>query len=76
MQRYIKLVRTKRILIVDLKIYKQASHQFFIFVFYYKLRSKRRKSFKKTKKKYKRVTSKERLINFDKDVFKTSFKEN
>lgn len=64
MQRYVKIVRTKRLLLVDLKLYKQGIHQYFMFVFYYKLRTKRRKAFKKRKRNSRTVRVKERLIYF------------
>ncbi len=70
-QKYTRLARTKRLLLVDLKMYKQGNHQFFIFVFFYKLRTKRRKGFKGFKVKNKWNKKKEALLIFQKhDVFK------
>ncbi len=48
---YTKVSKIKRILLVDLKMFKQSIHQFYIFVFFYKLRTKRRRQVKL--KKYK-----------------------
>lgn len=47
LQAYTKISKIKRVLLVDIKMFKQGVHQFFIFVFFYKLRTKRRKQFVK-----------------------------
>ena len=44
---YTKLSTTRRVLLVDLKLYKYSARQLFLFVFFYKLRTKRRRSSKK-----------------------------
>ncbi len=76
MQRYVKIVRTKRLLLVDLKLYKQGVHQFFMFVFYYKLRTKRRKAFKKRKRNFRNVQAKERLVYFSHSVLRKTMGKN
>jgi hypothetical protein len=54
---YTKISMTKKLLVVDLKLFKYSAKTLFLFVFFYKLRTKRRKStlgfnvITKTKKK-------------------------
>ncbi len=48
---YTKVSLTKKILLVDIKFFKNASRQNFIFVFFYKMRTKRRKQFLKQTKR-------------------------
>lgn len=56
---YTKMSTTKRLLIVDLKMFKYSTRFLFIFIFFYKFRTKRRKEFliiqKKNIKQYKTV---------------------
>lgn len=42
---YTKMSTTKRLLIVDLKMFKYNTRYLFIFIFFYKFRTKRRKEF-------------------------------
>jgi len=42
---YTKMSTTKRLLIVDLKLFKYNTRALFIFIFFYKFRTKRRKEF-------------------------------
>ena len=46
---YTKQSTTKRALIVDLKLFKYSTRQLFIFIFFYKLRTKQRSTTQKTK---------------------------
>jgi len=48
---YTKMSTTKRVLLVDLKLFKYSSRYLFLFVFFYKLRTKRRKEFLRTPKR-------------------------
>ncbi len=48
---YTKISATKKILLVDIKFFKNAARQNIIFVFFYKMRTKRRKQFVKKIKK-------------------------
>lgn len=41
---YTKLSTTRRVLLVDLKLYKYNNRQLFLFIFFYKLRTKRRRN--------------------------------
>ena len=41
---YTKMSTTKKLLVVDLKFYKQGAKTLYLFVFFYKLRTKRRKT--------------------------------
>lgn len=41
---YTKMSTTKKLLIVDLKFYKQSAKTLYLFIFFYKLRTKRRKN--------------------------------
>lgn len=40
---YTKMSTTKRVLLVDIKLFKYSARQLFLFVFFYKFRTKRRK---------------------------------
>lgn len=48
---YTKMSTTKRLLIVDLKMFKYNARFLFIFIFFYKFRTKRRKEFVIVQKK-------------------------
>jgi hypothetical protein len=48
---YTKNSTTKRVLLVDLKLFKYSTRYLYIFVFFYKFRTKRRKENTKTQKK-------------------------
>ena len=48
---YTKISTTKRLLIVDLKMFKYSTRFLFIFIFFYKFRTKRRKEFLMVQKK-------------------------
>ena len=61
---YTKASITKRVLLVDLKLFKYSSRQIFLFVFFYKLRTKRRKENLHTKKKYDNLTIKKKTKFF------------
>lgn len=65
LQTYTKISKIKRTLLVDLKMFKQGTHQFFIFVFFYKLRTKRRRKIKKKKfSKIKKDFNKKKEVSF------------
>ncbi len=53
-----RLSAVRRILLVDLKLYKEGQNQFFIFVFYYKFRTKRRRQKQKKNVNSKKLTKK------------------
>jgi hypothetical protein len=72
-QTYTKIAKIKRILLVDLKMYKEGSNQFYIFVFFYKLRTKRRFQMKWKNKKNKKI--KNISSNFKKEKEQKSFKK-
>lgn len=48
---YTKMSTTKRVLVVDIKLFKYSSRYMFLFVFFYKFRTKRRKEFSRIKKR-------------------------
>lgn len=48
---YTRISSVKRLLLVDLKLYKEGLYNFFIFVFFYKFRTKRRRQKQKKIKK-------------------------
>lgn len=52
---YTKISKRKRVLLFDVKLFKYSLHKIFIFVFFYKLRTKRRKETRPILKTTKRV---------------------
>ncbi len=62
---YTKQSTTKQVLIVDLKLFKYDARQLFIFLFFYKLRTKRRSTQKLTSKIKinKQITKKNKFKN-------------
>lgn len=68
---YTKISRRKRVLLFDVKFFKYNLNKLFIFVFFYKFRTKRRKEVRPTLKKVSIV-----LPNFKKRLKKTTNKTN
>lgn len=58
---YTKISTTKRILLVDLKLFKFSAQYLFLFIFFYKFRTKRRKETSQAHKKHSFLTSKKQL---------------
>lgn len=48
---YTKMSTTKRVLLVDLKLFKYSHRYLFLFIFFYKFRTKRRKEFARPQKR-------------------------
>lgn len=67
---YTKISTTKRLLIVDLKMFKYNTRHLFLFIFFYKFRTKRRKEFITIQKKnikplkYSRIFTKNPITKF------------
>ncbi len=59
---YTKQSTTKRALIVDLKLFKYSSNQLFIFIFFYKLRTKQRSTQKMKVKSFTMTNNKKNFM--------------
>lgn len=59
---YTKMSTTKRLLIVDLKLFKYNTRNLFLFIFFYKFRTKRRKEFITIQKKNIKLQKVKRLF--------------
>ncbi len=64
---YTKNSTTKRVLLVDLKLFKYSSRYLFLFVFFYKFRTKRSKENTKGQKKNIILSTKQKHNNFSKN---------